>query len=65
MDDETVALYLEKYNIDLEKASGEKHHNLPVPAVFIVDASGNVKFSYTNPDHTSRLSNDDLLAQAT
>ncbi len=65
VDDETVALYLDKYKIDLEKASGAKHHNLPVPGVFIVDGAGSVNFVYTNPDHTARLSNDELLAQAT
>ncbi len=65
VDDETVALYLEKYKIDLEKASGETHHNLPVPGVFIVDAAGSIKFAYTNADHTQRLSNEELLAQAT
>ncbi len=65
MDDETVALYLEKFKIDLEKASGEKHHNLPVPAVYVLDASGTVTFMYSNPDHTARLSNEELLAVAT
>ncbi len=65
VDDATVDMYLTKYNIDLEKASGEKHHNLPVPAVFVIDAEGTIKFAYTNADHTTRLSNDELLEQAT
>ncbi len=65
MEDDIVAMYLEKFNIDLVKASGETHHNLPVPAVYVADASGNIKFVYTNPDHTTRLSNDELLAVAT
>ncbi len=65
MDDEIVAMYLEKFNINLEEASGETHHNLPVPAVFVLGADGKVKFVYTNPDHTTRLSNEELLAVAT
>ncbi len=63
--DEMVSMYLEKFNIDIEKASGEKHHNLPVPAVYIADTRGAVKFVYYNADHTTRLSNDELLAKAT
>ncbi len=65
VDDATVELYLNQYKIDLEKASGHKHHNLPVPSVFVVDKAGKVLFSYSNADHTTRLSNEELLAHAT
>ncbi len=61
MDDETVDLYLNKYKVDLEKASGEKHHNLPVPAVIVVNAKNIVQFCYTNANHEKRLSNKELL----
>jgi peroxiredoxin len=52
------------YGIDLEQASGEKHHELPVPAVFIVDRSGVVRFAHANADYTKRLENAPLLAAA-
>ncbi len=65
VDDETVSMYLNKYNIDLEKASGQTHHNLPVPAVFVFDAKGILQYVYTNPDYTTRLKNDELLEIAT
>ncbi len=64
MDDETVALYLSQYQIDLEKASGQKHHNLPVPSVYVVNADGTVHFVHTDPDHTTRLGSEELLAHA-
>ena len=64
MDDATVATYKNEYKIDLEKASGQTHHNLPVPAVYIVDASGTVGFSFSNPNHEIRLSNDELMKEA-
>lgn len=35
-----------KYNIDLEAASGETHRELPVPAVFIIDRKGMVRFAH-------------------
>ena len=49
---------------DLEEASGEKHHLLPVPAVFIIGTDGVIDFQYINPDHRVRLDADILLAAA-
>lgn len=56
-----VKTYKDKYSIDLEDASGEKHHFLPVPSVYVVDSSGEIKFVHSNPDYKVRLSNEDLL----
>ena len=52
------------YDIDLEAASGEMHHLLPVPSVFIVGADGIIKFSYVNPNYKVRLDPDVMLAAA-
>ena len=64
MDDATTATYKNEYKVDIEKASGQTHHNLPVPAVYIIDASGTVGFSFSNPNHEIRLSNDELMKEA-
>ena len=37
---------------------------LPVPAVFIADENGRIKFQYVNPDFRVRLETDVLLAAA-
>jgi peroxiredoxin len=63
VDDATVARY-ESFGIDLEAASGETHHELPVPAVFILDRKGVIRFAYANPDYKVRLNANDLLAAA-
>ncbi len=63
VDDATVAKY-KGYGIDLEAASGETHHELPVPAVFIIDRKGVIRFVYANPDYKVRLSSNALLAEA-
>ena len=63
VDDETVKLYKNKYGIDLEGDSGQTHHQLPVPAVYIVNR-GIMKFSHINPDYKTRLSPDVILAAA-
>ncbi|AFH49645.1 Peroxiredoxin [Ignavibacterium album JCM 16511] len=52
------------HNINLEEASGEKHHILPVPAVFIVSKDGTIKFEYVNPDYKVRLNSVILLKAA-
>lgn len=54
VDDTTLTKY-KSFGIDLEKASGQRHHALPVPAVYIVDRSGKIVFAHSNPDYTRRL----------
>ncbi len=63
VDDATLETY-KGYGIDLEAASGETHHLLPVPAVFIVGTDGWIRFAYANPDYKVRLSPEELLAAA-
>ena len=63
VDDELNKRYL-KYNIDLELASGEKHHVLPAPATYIIGTDGIINFAYINPDYKVRLHPDVLVAAA-
>jgi peroxiredoxin len=63
VDDPTLEKY-RSFGIDLEAASGERHHELPVPAVFIVGRDGRIAFVHANPDYTTRISPDDVLAAA-
>ncbi len=64
MDDATVETFKNNYKIDLEKASGQTHHNLPVPAVYIINADGTIGFSYTNANYEVRLSIEELMKEA-
>jgi peroxiredoxin len=63
LDAQALAQY-RAYGVDLEAASGQTHHELPVPAVFIVDRSGVIRFVHANPDYTIRISPDALLEAA-
>ena len=63
VDDDTLKVY-KNYGIDLEESSGEQHHQLPVPSVFLVGKSGRIEFQYVNPDYKVRLDPDVLLAAA-
>lgn len=64
VEQKTVTMYKESYKIDLEKASGQTHHILPVPSVFISNGKGEIKYVYSNPDYKVRLSSDALLEAA-
>ena len=63
VDDEGIEA-LKSYNLDIEDASGKKHHLLPVPAVFIIDTEGVILFEYVNPDYRVRIDSKTLLAAA-
>ncbi len=62
--DEATLKQLRDYKIDIEEASGEKRHLLPVPAVFLVGTNGLIKFEYVNPDYKVRIHPDLLVAAA-
>ena len=63
VDDGTLAKY-KGFGIDLEMASGQSHHCLPVPSVFLIGKDGKIKYRYFNPDYKVRLSPEELLAAA-
>lgn len=53
VDEKTLKRY-KVYGINLEKASGESHHRLPVPAVYLVNRDGLITFNYVNPNYKVR-----------
>jgi peroxiredoxin len=63
LDDATVEKY-KGYGIDLEKDSGRTHHILPVPAAFVIDTKGVIRYSYVNPDYKVRIDPEVLFAEA-
>ena len=63
VDDETLARQRSR-GVDLEDASGEKHHLLPVPSVFVIGTDGVINFEYINPNPLVRIKMDLLLAAA-
>jgi len=54
----------QSYGIDLEKASGESHFLLPVPAVYLTDQDGKITFRHYNPNYQNRLSAERMLEAA-
>lgn len=62
LDDETLKLY-EGYGLKLEPMPETGDTVLPVPAVYVVDAAGNITFRHYDVDYRQRL-DPDLLLQA-
>ncbi len=63
VDDPTVEKY-RGFGIDLEQASGRDHHMLPVPAVYIVDQAGVIRFAHWDSDYKKRLAPEMLLERS-
>src|SRR5665213_1932478 len=52
------------FGVDLDKATGNTLHELPVPAAFVVDTKGLIHFVYYNADIKVRVNPDDLMKAA-
>ena len=64
VDDAMVKKYRERYGIDLEGDSGETHHLLPHPSVFIVDGRGTIRFAHVDSNYKVRLDPEAILKSA-
>jgi peroxiredoxin len=64
VDNTTLTNYKQKFNVDLESSSGQTHHILPVPAVFILDRGGKIVFVHADPDYKVRMKGAEVLAAA-
>ena len=63
LDPETLEK-MKGFGVDFEKSTGNSLHELPVPAAFVVDTRGVIRFVYYNPDIKVRVNPDDLIQAA-
>lgn len=52
----------EKIDFDLESFNGKTNWVLPVPATFMIDETGEIRFNYVNPNFMTRLEPYDILS---
>ncbi len=62
--DKGLTDYLERKQRDYAGSSIGRHNALAVPAVYVVDANGEIVFDYVNADYKVRLPADELLSAA-
>jgi peroxiredoxin len=53
---------MKSFGIDLEALSGKTHHEIAIPALFLIDRTGIVRFAHSDPDFKVRPSTAQLLA---
>lgn len=54
-------LYL-TFPLDLEKFNGDASWTLPIPARFVIDQEGVIRYAESDPDYTTRPEPEDALA---
>jgi len=62
--DRETLVNMKKWGEDLEKTTGNSLHLLPVPAAYIIDTKGVIRFAYANSDFRVRVDTDDLMKAA-
>ena len=60
--DDLKDVYLNVFKNDLEKRNGEPSWQLPMPARFVIDRSGIVRYADADPDYTARPEPADTVA---
>lgn len=50
------------FGIDIPAHNGDDSYDLPVPATYVVDATGTVRYAYANADYTLRAEPAEVLA---
>lgn len=48
------AIYLDMWGIDLPKFNGDDSWTLPIPARFLIDGRGTIRWAQADPDYTKR-----------
>lgn len=61
LNDEVSDLYKNTFNLDLEAYNNSDSDELPVPATYLIDQSGIVRYAYLNADYTKRAEPKDIL----
>jgi len=64
VDDDTYA-HMSSFGVNLEAATGTKQRELPVPAAYVLDRFGTIRFAYSNPNFRVRVDPQKLLTAAT
>ena len=61
--DETMRPLYENWGIDIPKSNGDQSYELPIPATYLIDKSGMIKYAFLDTDHTIRMEPSDIIEQ--
>ena len=60
--DDLIRVYRDKLKIDLPRFNGDASWALPMPATFVLDTAGSIRYRAVHPDHTTRPEPDEVLS---
>jgi len=60
LDSELKDIYL-KFGLDLKKNQGNDLWELPIPATYVIDQTGKIRFSFLNVDYVQRAEPEDII----
>jgi len=55
LSDELLTIYDEIFKIHLPDYNGDTSWELPIPATYVIDPDGVIRFAFVDPDYTRRL----------
>ena len=59
--DAVRTVYHDAFKLDLEKFNADASWTLPMPARFIIDRDGIIRYAHADPDYTTRPEPDETL----
>jgi len=62
LDPEASQLYERALQVKLKDYNGDDSEQLPMPASYVVDQDGIIKFAFVDPDYTKRAEPNDIIA---
>ncbi len=60
--DDLRAVYEHAWKLVLPQFNGDDSWTLPIPATYVIDRDGVIRYAFVDPDHTRRAEPDELLA---
>jgi peroxiredoxin len=60
--DDLKGVYLNVFKLDLAKRNGDASWQLPMPARFVIDRGGVIRYAEANPDYTVRPEPEETVA---
>jgi peroxiredoxin len=60
---DTVEEIYKNFGIDLPGSNGDESQELPIPATYVTDRQGVVRYSYIDADYTNRLDPEVIISE--
>lgn len=56
-----LAAVYDRFGFDLQRVNGGHARTLPLPATYVIDRAGTIRWAFVDPDYTQRAEPADIL----